>query len=87
MTPILRLTSMFASFIFTRHLSVNHRHSGSSTARTSVSCQFIVNMMSIEPTIVSAQMMMFSGPWWASSVISNRSPVSRLTSVPVRFLS
>ena len=78
---------MFASFIFTRHLSVNHRHSGSSTARTSVSCQFIVNMMSIEPTIVSAQMMMFSGPWWASSVISNRSPVSRLTSVPVRFLS
>ena len=62
MTPILRLTSMFAAFIFTRHLSVNHRHSGRSIASTSVSCQLIVAMIIIAPTIVRAQMMMFSGP-------------------------
>ena len=53
---------MFAAFIFTRHLSVNHRHSGRSIASTSVSCQLIVAMIIIAPTIVRAQMMMFSGP-------------------------
>ena len=44
-------------------------------------------MMISAPTMVREQMMMFSGPWWASSVTSNRSLTTRLSSTPVRFLS
>ena len=70
-----------------RWLMVNHRHSGNKITSTSVSFTFIVNIKIIAPMIVSVQMTMFSGPWCASSVISNRSFVSRLITVPVRLRS
>ena len=87
MTAVLRLTSMLASRILMRWLMVNHRHSGNKITSTSVSLTFIVNIRMIAPTIVSVHMRMFSGPWGASSVISNRSLVRRLITVPVRLRS
>ena len=47
------------------------------------SCQLIVIMMAIMPTISMPLMMMFSGPWWAASLMSNRSLTTRLTMSPV----
>ena len=61
--------------------------SGSSTRMSSDSFHWFVIRMTMEPMMVSVQMRMFSGPWCASSVMSNRSFVMRLMSAPVRFLS
>ena len=63
------------------------RNTGIITATTSASSQRMVNMTISAPTIVTMEMNRSSGPWWASSVISNRSFVSRLMSWPVRFWS
>ena len=56
-------------------------------AMTRASRHWIVNMTIREPTMVTPEMKMSSGPWWASSVMSKRSAVRRLMSWPVRFLS
>ena len=84
---VLRLTSMLAVFMRLRWEMVNHRLSGSTTLSTSASSQRMVNMTIRAPRMVRLQMITFSGPWWASSVTSNRSLVTRLSSTPVRFLS
>ena len=44
----------------------------------------MVNMIRKEPRMVSREMMTSSGPWCASSVMSNRSFVARDRSLPVR---
>ena len=87
MSAVLRLTSTLARFMRRRCESVNHRHSGRITASASASSQRIVKSTISAPRIVSVQITMFSGPWWASSVTSKRSEVMRLISTPVRFLS
>ena len=63
------------------------RNSGSTMATTSASCQQMQNMAIRAPPMVTKLMSRFSGPWWASSVTSNRSVVSRLMSWPVRLES
>ena len=78
-------SSTLARRILTRWRAVNHMHSGSVTSSTAASSHRIVNITASAPMIVSVQMMMFSGPWWASSVISNRSFVTRESSTPVRL--
>ena len=86
-SAVLRLTSTFARLMLPRCDSVNHRPSGRITVSTSASRHSIVNITASAPRIVSAQISMFSGPWCASSVTSNRSLVMWLISAPVRFLS
>ena len=86
-SPVLRLTSTFAFFMRTRWVSVNHRHTGSTTASVSPSRHSSEIITASEPSIVSVQISRFSGPWCESSVISNRSLVMRLIRTPVRFLS
>ena len=45
------------------------------------------NIMPSAPTMVTPEIKISSGPWWASSVISKRSAVRRLMSCPVRLRS
>ena len=87
---------MVAVFCFTRAeascMDFRQRHTtskkmGRMTAMISASRHWIVNMMTRAPTMVTPEMKMSSGPWWASSVISNKSAVSRLISCPVRLRS
>ena len=87
MFAVLRLTSRFAFFMRRRCESVNHRHSGSTSASARASRHCSVKSTASAPTIVSVQITTFSGPWWLSSVTSKRSEVMRLISTPVRFLS
>ena len=54
---------------------------------TSANCQRMVNMTAIAPITVTKEIKRSSGPWWASSVMSNSSAVIRLIRWPVRFLS
>ena len=67
--------------------SVKSMSKGRLTARTSASRHSIPASTTSEPRMVRTLMSMSSGPWCASSVISNRSEVIRLMSTPVRFLS
>ena len=60
---------------------------GSMIMRTKVNSGLIVSKMTSAPMMVMEQVRMFSGPWWASSTISNRSLVTRASSTPVLFLS
>ena len=80
-------SSTLACFMRTRWRAVNHRHGGRITSSVSASSQRMVNMTISAPTSVTVQMMMFSGPWWASSVMSKRSLVTRESSAPVRLWS
>ena len=57
-------------------------HSSASAMRHSSA-----NMQMNAPTIVVSEMSTSSGPWCASSVISNRSFVTRERSLPVRTRS
>ena len=70
-----------------RFSSTMTRNSGMMIRITSASFHWMVNMMIMAPMIVTPAMNRSSGPWWENSVISNRSPVIRLSSCPVRFLS
>ena len=62
-------------------------NTGRMHATTSASRHSMENRMASAPTIVSVEMSRSSGPWCASSVISNRSVVRRLMSWPVRLWS
>ena len=87
MPASLVLTSVEASIIRLRETAVKITKTGITANTTRASCQRMVSMMQNAPRMVTVEMNRSSGPWWASSVISNRSPVTRLMSWPVRFLS
>ena len=53
----------------------------------SASRHWIVPITTSAPKMVTPDVSRSSGPWWASSVTSNRSDVSRLISCPVRLRS
>ena len=81
------LTSREARAMRLRWMAVNSTNSGITANTRIASSQRMVSMMQNAPRIVTVEMKKSSGPWWASSEISNRSPVTRLISWPVRFLS
>ena len=60
---------------------------GTRANSTRASSQRIVSRITRDPIRVSPACSRFSGPWWASSVISKRSVVIRLMSLPVRWVS
>ena len=62
-------------------------NNGTTAKTTRASSHRMVSMTRKAPARVTVEMNRSSGPWWASSVISNRSVVTRLMSGPVRFLS
>ena len=70
-----------------RQLQTTRRKIGKITAMTSASRHWMENITANAPTMVIPEMKISSGPWWASSVMSKRSDVSRLISWPVRFRS
>ena len=63
------------------------RKMGRSMAITRASLHSIMNMKMRDPMIVRVEISTSSGPWWESSVISKRSPVSLFMRFPVLFLS
>ena len=87
MPASLAFTSVEACIIFLRLRAVKRTNRGITANTISASCHWMVSMMQKAPRMVTEEMKRSSGPWWASSVISNRSPVTRLMSWPVRFLS
>ena len=87
MVAVRCLTLMEAVRMEDRHLHTTSRNTGMIQAITRASCHWMVNMMTSAPRMVTQEMKMSSGPWWASSVMSNRSAVRRLISWPVRLRS
>ena len=73
--------------IFRRRVMTTISRIGRMMHTTRASRHSIVNMTASAPTIVSREIIRSSGPWCASSVISNRSVVRRLMSWPVRLWS
>ena len=63
------------------------RKTGIISATTIASSHRMDTMTTSAPTMVSREVSRSSGPWWASSVRSNRSEVRRLISCPVRLRS
>ena len=80
MCPTRCLTLREAAPICRLRASTVTRNTGSRMHTTSASRHSVRNMMIKAPTIVTNEMKRSSGPWWASSVISNRSLVRRLMS-------
>ncbi len=70
-----------------RWMMVKPTKMGTTANTTRASFHWMRIIMQNAPVRVTAEMNRSSGPWWASSVISNRSVVARLISWPVRFLS
>ena len=66
---------------------MTNRKMGTRMPTTRASSQRMVAMTTSAPMMVTEEVSTSSGPWWASSVSSNRSVVRRLISWPVRFLS
>ena len=87
MTAVFFLTRREAVRMALRREKLTRMNTGIITATTSVSRHSIVAMTASAPTMVTNEMNRSSGPWWASSVISNRSVVIRLMSWPVRLRS
>ena len=87
MSAVRLLTSLEVESIRRRLEMTNHRIRGSSTMMTRASFQLSESMSKNAPTMVRMEINRSSGPWWASSEISNRSVVTRLMSWPVRDLS
>ena len=87
MTPVFCLAAREAALIWRRRYMTTTMKMGMMRLTTSARRHWMENMTIRAPTMVTAEMNRSSGPWWASSVISNRSPVTRLMSWPVRFLS
>ena len=70
-----------------RQPQITRKKTGKIAAMTSASRHWMRNMMARAPIMVTPEMKMSSGPWWASSVISKSSLVRRLMRTPVRFRS
>ena len=70
-----------------RWMMVKPTKMGTTANTMRASFHWMATIMHSAPMRVTAEMNRSSGPWWASSVISNRSVVARLMSCPVRFLS
>ena len=87
MVAVRCFTLIEASCMDLRHFHTTRKNTGMMQAITRASCHWMVNMMASAPTMVTPEMKMSSGPWWASSVMSNRSAVRRLISWPVRLRS
>ena len=86
-TPVFCLAAREAALICFLRRSAASSSTGSITSSTSTSSHRMQNITTSAPTMVTREMNRSSGPWWASSVTSNRSLVRRLISCPVRFLS
>ena len=63
------------------------REMGIMMSNTRASRHCTVKSTAMAPITVTPEIKISSGPWWASSVISNSSAVMRLMRWPVRFLS
>ena len=87
MPASLAFTSVEARIIRFRLTAVKRMNRGITAKTMRASCHRMVSMTQKAPRMVTEEMNRSSGPWWASSVISNRSPVTRLMSWPVRFWS
>ena len=70
-----------------RQRQTTARNTGSITAITRASRHWMEAMIPRAPRMVTPEMNTSSGPWWASSVMLNRSAVSLLMSCPVRLRS
>ena len=87
MDAVRALTFLETALIFRRRRMSTSRRMGRMITMTSASRHSIENITISEPMMVSMEMIRSSGPWCASSVISNRSLVRRLMSWPVRLRS
>ena len=87
MWPTFCLTATEALLILPRMANTTMRKMGISAATTRASSQRMVAMTISAPMMVITEVSRSSGPWWASSVSSNRSEVRRLISAPVRLES
>ncbi len=87
MTAVFCFTWRDASLMDWRHIHTTTKKTGRMAAITSASRHWMLNMMARAPMMVTPEIKMSSGPWWASSVISNSSLVSRLIRAPVRLRS
>ena len=87
MCPVFSLATAEAWAIRRRMVMATARNTGMVRATTSASCQRMEAITARAPKMVRALVSRSSGPWWASSVSSNRSVVSRDMSLPVRFWS
>ena len=76
-----------AALIWRRRYMTTTMKMGMMRLTTSARRHWMENMTIRAPTMVTAEMNRSSGPWWASSVTSNRSEVRRLISWPVRLRS
>ena len=81
------ITAAEAALMDRRQDQTTAKNTGTMQVITRASRHWMVNMMRRDPTMVTPEMKISSGPWWASSVMSKRSAVRRLMSWPVRFLS
>ena len=87
MTAVFCFTAAEAALMDFRQDQTTAKNTGTMQAITRASRHWMANMMIRDPRLVTPEMKMSSGPWWASSVMSKRSAVRRLISWPVRFLS
>ena len=87
MTAVFCFTAAEAALMDRRQDQTTAKNTGTMQVITRASRHWMVNMMRRDPTMVTPEMKISSGPWWASSVMSKRSAVRRLMSWPVRFLS
>ena len=86
-SPVFFFTSLFAFCIRRRSRMEKARQKGRISTSTMVSFQLMVKRTIRAPAMVMTQVRMFSGPWWASSTISNRSLAIRVIRTPVRWVS
>ena len=87
MPAVVCFTFLEVLAMYRRFMVTTTANTGISSSITRASRHWMVNMMAIAPTTVTPEMNTSSGPWWASSVMSNSSAVIRLIRWPVRFLS
>ena len=87
MWPIFSFAAADARPIRPRMAIATVRNTGMVSATITASCQRMDAITMSAPRMVSTEVIRSSGPWWASSVSSNRSEVSRAISLPVRLRS
>ena len=87
MSAILFFTFTDESAMLFLHSITMAANVGTIISTTRASFHSMQNITISAPTIVTMEISMSSGPWCASSVISNKSPVRRFISLPVLFLS
>ena len=87
MAPVFCLAATEARLIPPRSSSSTTRNIGMMTMMRMAIRHSMRNITASAPTMVMTEMVRSSGPWWASSVSSNRSVVRRLISCPVRLRS